>query len=243
MTRVELVKRVIQSLAVACCLVATQLIAAQQKPEPQFKLVQFYMALIKKGPKWTAEKTKETEQLHEQHFAYVTSLLESGKAVIAGPLADDPEIRGVFIFRAQSADEAKTWAANDPAVKAGHLISEMHPWWAEDVMKKPNSPLKLTTVYLAFLKKGPNREEGDGDTPEVQELQKAHLANIQRLADMKKLVVAGPFGDDGDLRGIFVFRVSSLEEAQALCATDPMIKAGRLAVELHPWQVPEGVLP
>ena len=230
-------------LALCVSLLAATPTALQQKSEPQFKLVQFYMALIKKGPKWSAEKTKRTGQLHEQHFAYVTSLLESGKAMIAGPLSDDAEIRGVFIFRAQSADEAKTWVEDDPAVKAGHLISEMHPWWAEDVMKKPNSPLKLTTVYLAFLKKGANRKEGDGDTPEVQELQKAHLANIHRLADMKKLVVAGPFGDDGDLRGIFVFRVSSLQEAQDLCATDPMIKAGRLAVELHPWQVPEGVLP
>ena len=81
------------------------------------------------------------------------------------------------------------------------------------------------------------------ETPEVQELQKAHIANIERLAKLGKIVAAGPFGDDGDLRGIFVFRVSSLEEAQDLCATDPMIKVGRLAVELHPWQVPEGILP
>jgi uncharacterized protein YciI len=230
-------------LALCISLLAATPAALQQKSEPQFKLVQFYLALMKKGPKWSAKKTKKTEQLHEQHIVYVTSLLESGKAMIAGPLSDDAEIRGVFIFRAQSAAEAKTWAENDPAVKARHLISEMHPWWAEDVMKKPNSPIKLTTVYLAFLKKGSNRKEGDGDTPEVQELQKAHMANIHRLADMKKLVVAGPFGDDGDLRGIFVFRVNSLQEAQDLCATDPMIKVGHLAFELHAWQVPEGVLP
>jgi len=123
------------------------------------------------------------------------------------------------------------------------MVPEMHPWWAEDIFKKANSPLKLHTVFLAFLKKGPNRKEGDGDTPEVQELQKAHIANIERLAKLGKIVAAGPFGDDGDLRGIFVFRVGSLEEAQELCATDPMIKIGRLAIDLHPWQVPDGVLP
>jgi uncharacterized protein len=60
---------------------------------------------------------------------------------------------------------------------------------------------------------------------------------------MKKIVMAGPFGDDSELRGIFVFRVSSLRGAQDLSATDPMIKIGRLRIELHPWQVPEGVLP
>jgi uncharacterized protein YciI len=120
----------------------------------------------------------------------------------------------------------------------------MHPWWSEDIFKKANtSPFKLETVYLGFLKKGPNRKDGDDKVPEIQELQKAHIANIVRLAKLGKLVVAGPFGDDGVLRGIFVFRVGSLAEAQELCATDPMVKIDRLRVELHPWNVPEGVLP
>ena len=74
-------------------------------------------------------------------------------------------------------------------------------------------------------------------------MQKVILRAMRRLHETKKLLVAGPFGDNGDLRGIFVFRVGSSEEAQSLCATDPMVKAGRLVVELHPWRIPEGVLP
>jgi uncharacterized protein YciI len=213
----------------------------QQKSEPQFKLVQFQMGLLRKGPKWTATNTPETARLHQEHVAYVTSLLESGKAVIAGPLTDGGEIRGVYVFRAQSAEKAKAWADADPAVAAGHLLAEMHPWWSEDVMKKATSPLKLTTAYLAFLTRG--AKWTPEQTPQTEELQKAHLANINRLAAMRKLVVAGPFGDNGQLRGIFVFRVGSLEEAQALSATDPAVKAGRLAIEMHPWLVPDGILP
>jgi uncharacterized protein YciI len=213
----------------------------QQEAEPQFKLVQFQMAVLKRGPGWTATNTPGSARLHQEHLAYVTSLLESGKAVIAGPLTDDGEIRGICIFRAPSAEEAKAWAESDPAVAAGHLLAEMHPWWAEDVMKKGASPIKLTTAYLAILSRGVNWTAEQ--TPQVEEMQKAHLANIVRLAELKKLVVAGPFGDNGRLAGIFVFRVASLAEAQALSATDPAVKAGRLAVELHPWLVPEGVLP
>ncbi len=170
-------------------------------------------------------------------------MLDSGKAVISGPFGDDTDIAGIFILRATSSAEAKTWVDADPAVKAGLMVPEMHPWFSEDIFKKANSPLKLDTVYFGFLKKGPNRKDGDDKNPEIQELQKEHIANIQRLAKLGKLVAAGPFGDNGELRGIFVFRASSLKEAQDLCATDPMVKINRLAVELHPWRVPEGVLP
>ncbi|MDX6530789.1 MAG: uncharacterized protein QOH41_3079 [Blastocatellia bacterium] len=242
MLKTKMMRKLVSLFMVTCSLIAVPLIVAQQEA-PQFKLVQFHMALFKKGPKWEATPLEQRNQILQQHFANVLSLLSSGKAIVAGPMGDDTDLAGIFILRAASADEAKTWVDRDPAVTAGLFTSEMHPWFSEDIFKKANSPLKLNTVYLALLKKGPNRKEGDGETAAVQELQKAHLANINRLAEMKKLIVAGPFGDDGVLRGIFVFRVASLQEAQDLCATDPMIKIGRLAVELHPWQVPEGVLP
>ena len=207
------------------------------------KLVQFQMALMKKGPKWDTTKADERNAILQQHLANVLSLLDSGKAVIAGPFGDT-DVAGIFILRAASSDEAKSWIDADPAVKAGLLIGEMHPWWSEDIFKKGSTaPLKFEKIYFGFLKKGPNRREGDDKNPEIQELQKAHIANINRLANLKKLVVAGPFGDDTELRGIFVFRVASLKEAQDLSATDPMIKIDRLRIELHPWNVPEGVLP
>lgn len=214
---------------------------ARQEQEPKFKLVQFHMALLKLGPKWNGVLAQEASPLHKEHVAYVKSLFETGKAIAGGPFADDGEILGVFIFRAKSPEEAKTWVEGDPAVKSEQLTAEMHPWWSENVMKKPSTPLKFTTAYFAFLERGPKWTPEK--TPETEALQKAHLANINRLAQMKKLVVAGPFGDNGPLRGIFVFKVGSLEEAKALAATDPAVQAGRLVIRMRSWQVPEGILP
>lgn len=242
-TMKKITTRLIPVIALAFSLMAGTLSFAQEKKEPLPKMVQFQMAILKKGPKWTGTDVPETRKILHQHLINVLALLDSGKAVVAGPFGDDSDLAGIFILRASSVDEAKTWVDADPAVKAGLFVAEMHPWWSQDIFKKRNSPLEMKTVYIGFLKKGPNRKEGDDKTPEVQELQKAHIANINRLAATKKLVVAGPFGDDGDLRGIFVFRVDSLAEAQELCTTDPMIKIGRLLIELHPWQVPEGVIP
>jgi uncharacterized protein YciI len=229
----------IRILSIAIVLLFTAALSHAQ----EHKLVQFQMAIMKKGPRWDVTKEQDRNAILQRHLANVVSLLNSGKAAIAGPFGDDNDLAGIFILRSASAAEAKSWVDADPSVVAGLFVAEMHPWFSEDVFKKANSPLKMTAVYFAFLKKGPNRKEGDGDTPEIQELQKAHIANINRLAGLKKLIVAGPFGDSGDLRGIFVFRVASLKEAQELCATDPMVKIDRLRVELHPWNVPEGVLP
>lgn len=213
--------------------------AQEKEKQPESKMVEFHMALMKRGPKLSASGI--SKEVRQAHIANVMSLLDSGKAIIAGPMGDEGDIVGIYIFRAKSAEEAKAWAEGDPAVKAGDLVAEMHPWWSEDVMKKPATPLKLTTAYLGLLTRG--AKWTPEKTPATEELQKAHIANIIRLAEMKKLVVAGPFGDNGTLRGIFVFKVASLEEAKQLAETDPAVKAGRLAIEMHPWMVPEGVLP
>lgn len=85
---------------------------------------------------------------------------------------------------------------------------------------------------MALLKKGPNRTQ---DSTTAAKIQAGHMKNIERMAKEGKLVVAGPFEDDWDVRGIYIFNVSTVEEAQKLTATDPAIIAGRLVMELHPF--------
>lgn len=85
---------------------------------------------------------------------------------------------------------------------------------------------------MALLKKGPNRSQ---DSTTAANIQAGHMKNIERMAKEGKLVVAGPFEDDWDVRGIYIFNVSTVEEAQKLTATDPAIIAGRLVMELHPF--------
>ena len=91
----------------------------------------------------------------------------------------------------------------------------------------------MTTYYVGLLYRG--AKWTPESTPETERLQQAHLANIQRMQKEGKLLVAGPFLDNGDLRGIYVFRVASDQEARALVDTDPAVRAGRLRFELHPW--------
>jgi uncharacterized protein YciI len=90
----------------------------------------------------------------------------------------------------------------------------------------------MKKYVIAFLKSGPNRES---DPIKAQELQKAHLNNIGKMAEAGKLVVAGPFLDNGDLRGIYIFNVETIEEARKLTETDPAIISGSLIMELKTW--------
>jgi uncharacterized protein YciI len=90
----------------------------------------------------------------------------------------------------------------------------------------------MKSYVMAFLKRGPNRDLSE---EEAQKLQMQHLENINRMAEEGDLILAGPFLDDGDIRGIYIFDVRTVEEAEALTNTDPAIKAGSLVMELKPW--------
>ncbi len=97
----------------------------------------------------------------------------------------------------------------------------------------PPPEYEMTTYYVAFLYRGP--AWSPEETPERAKIQEGHMANIRKMAETGKLLVAGPFTDDGELRGLFVFRTGTLEEAKAMAEQDPAVKAGRLRLEWHPW--------
>src|SRR5207247_1422729 len=89
--------------------------------------------------------------------------------------------------------------------------------------KKPEPKYEMTNYVMGLLRKGPNWTAAG--TQETQRIQDGHMANIRKMAATGKLVVAGPFGDNGDLRGVFIFQQTSLEEAQAMVDQDPAVKA------------------
>ncbi|MGH7937734.1 MAG: hypothetical protein ACRD5Z_08025 [Bryobacteraceae bacterium] len=45
-----------------------------------------------------------------------------------------------------------------------------------------------------------------------------------------------------NVRGMFILKTSSLEEAQRWLATDPFVKVGRLVPEFMKWYVQKGSL-
>lgn len=90
----------------------------------------------------------------------------------------------------------------------------------------------MKMYVMCFLKTGPLKVD---DQAKRDELMKGHFAMINRLAAERKLVVAGPFSQGGELRGLYLFDVATIEEAQKLTETDPSIKEGYFEVEFVKW--------
>ncbi len=90
---------------------------------------------------------------------------------------------------------------------------------------------------FAYLKTGPATKTGK----EREAIFRGHMANIQRLADEGKLLIAGPFikPRDKNWRGIFVLNVKDTSEAQQLVDSDPGVASGVFVTELQGFRASE----
>ncbi len=95
----------------------------------------------------------------------------------------------------------------------------------------------MQQYFIAFLKRGENRSQ---DSLEAAKLQEAHLKHLGEMYEKGYADISGPFGDDGDIRGITIYNVPTLAMADSLANMDPAVKAGRLEIEMHPWWAGKG---
>jgi len=95
----------------------------------------------------------------------------------------------------------------------------------------------MQQYFIAFLKKGPIRGQNEEETAELQELHSAHL---KKMYDSGYADISGPIDDDSNMQGVTVYNVPNLKMADSLANSDPMVIAGRLKIEIHPWWAAKG---
>lgn len=105
------------------------------------------------------------------------------------------------------------------------------------VDEKTKDTILMQQYFIAFLKRGTNRSQNKAEPDSLQNL---HLAHLGKMYEMGYADISGPFGDDGDIRGITIYNVPTIEMADSLANADPMVKAGRLTIEIHPWWAAKG---
>jgi len=219
-------------------LISVTPLLAQQKPE--YDMGTMEMVFLSQSPLWKAGDS--AEQIYKEHRAYVESLITDGKLALSGEVAGEGDLLEVVVIKTESIDEALRMAQLFPGVKSGILKADIVSWYAaRNLITPPLLPLTPSNYVFGILVRGPKWTKEQ--TEETKKIQEGHMANINRLAEAGKLVLAGPFVDGGERRGVFIFKVDTLSEAQALTDTDPAVITGRLKIILHRWTVPKGMLP
>lgn len=71
----------------------------------------------------------EADRLQAAHLRHLVGLRQQGHLVVNGPLTDDAELLGVSIYASADLDRVRAWVQSDPAVVAGRLRAELHPWF------------------------------------------------------------------------------------------------------------------
>jgi uncharacterized protein YciI len=116
---------------------------------------------------------------------------------------------------------------------AAATANDTAPGFDAELAERLGADVYGMRIYvLAMLEPGETLIE---DAEQLAEIQRGHMAHIRKLAAAGQLVLAGPVLDAEDLRGIFVLAVDDLEQARALVAEDPAVKAGRLRMRLLRW--------
>lgn len=103
--------------------------------------------------------------------------------------------------------------------------------------KTTKDTVLMQQYFMAFLKSGPIRGQNEEESSELQE---QHVAYLKKMYELGYADISGPFGDNGNIRGITIYNVPTLEMADSLANADPMVKAGRLEIEIHPWWAAKG---
>ena len=119
---------------------------------------------------------------------------------------------------------------NDELIKKGYKTFDFVDETTKDTML-------MQQYFIAFLKRGPNRSQNKAESDSLQVL---HMEHLGRMYEEGYADISGPFGDDGDIRGITIYNTPTIEIADSLANMDPMVKSGRLVIEIHPWWAAKG---
>lgn len=105
-------------------------------------------------------------------------------------------------------------------------------------MTEGDTTYVMKQYFMLIYLSGDNQEEISEE--ESASLQEGHLGHINKMSEEGAVMMAGPFGDNSEKRGILIFDVESEDEVINWVNQDPLVTAGRLKYEIHPWWTAKG---
>ena len=231
----------LKPIAITLALVLLIIPAAGAQLPPGFAiyLIAFMMQAAGQAP-----ANAGIQELSKSHEAHLDGMWKDGLLLATGPVEDKSDVRSVLIFSGDQRELVEKRISDAPLVKAGILQVALGPWVAptgigDEYRKRaaanPGVPDKMRTYQLVMLKTSLGARM-------ASEEQRGLILQMDAMAKGGQLAVAGPVLEGSDLSWVFVFSAGA-EETDALTASNPAVKAGKMLAERHPWTIPEGVLP
>jgi uncharacterized protein YciI len=117
-------------LIFVCALVSLSVYSQDKKPEDQIR--QYWFVMLTAGNNRNQDSTTAAK-IQQGHLANIGRLYNEGKLKVAGPFGDEGKWIGIFIFDCETKKEVEKLLNTDPAIAAGRLSYEIHPWWTSAV--------------------------------------------------------------------------------------------------------------
>jgi uncharacterized protein YciI len=221
----------------AAALAMSALAAPTPQAPPDMKVYQ--LVVFRSGPNKDVPPA-DAQRMQQAHLEGLTKLNTERVNLLFGPFLDKTDLRALAVLDVPDAAAAKKALADDPFIKAGHMVVEVKPWLCKtNLFELPETPYTPENLILGFLMSGPNRKQSEAEAAEIQ---KGHIAYLEEMGRKGKLLAAGPFLEDADWRGLVIYRVGTVDEAKEIAAGDPAVKAGRLVLDARPWMTFKGIL-
>lgn len=223
-------------------------VAKSVRPVPSATGSHHYaLTLLRRGTRDSIPDS-EARRLQAGHLGNIRRMFELGALDAAGPFGDDTPLRGLFLFRSDTLALDSLFAP-DPLIGAGRLRVETHTWITREGVgdayrargvASPGARDSMVTFSFVLLKRGPAWSAVA--TPELTRLLERQQRELAAWSASGRLRLAGPIAGTGELRGVYVFDADTATTARLL-ARDPLVRAGRIVFEIHPWWTAHGVVP
>jgi uncharacterized protein YciI len=107
-------------------------IEAAKTPEKktEIEMKKYVLVFLNTGPH-RDQAEEEAEAIQKGHLAFLSKLAEEGLLIMAGPLMDDNNVRGILVLATSDMNDVKVRLEEDPAIKAGRLTPELHIWYTK----------------------------------------------------------------------------------------------------------------
>ena len=115
---------------------------SQQEKKTEEQIRQYWFVMLTAGNNRNQDSAAAAK-IQAGHMANIKRLYNEGKLKVAGPFGDEGKWIGLFIFDCETKEEVEKLVKTDPAIAAGRLNYEIHPWWtAASGSFSPGKPAK-----------------------------------------------------------------------------------------------------